>query len=193
MTDKPKINEMIVVEGRSDTQNLARAVIADTIETGGSAVTPDAMMRAKHAAKTRGVIILTDPDYNGQRIRQIVSAHVPEAKHAYITQDAARAAKDNPHKSLGVEHAKPAVLRAALVQVMTPKVAHTSDVDQHFLLQNGLLSGPQARLQRQILGEALHIGYTNGKQLMKRLHQFGITQDQIRAVLQRTQEHGRDN
>ena len=76
---------------------------------------------------------------------------------------------------------------------MTPKVAQTSDVDQHFLLQHGLLSGPQARLQRQILGEALHIGYTNGKQLMKRLHQFGITQDQIRAALQRTQEHGRDN
>lgn len=38
MNELPKINEMIVVEGRSDTQNLARAVIADTIETGGSAV-----------------------------------------------------------------------------------------------------------------------------------------------------------
>ena len=193
MTDKPKINEMIVVEGRSDTQNLARAVIADTIETGGSAVTPDAVMRAKHAAATRGVIILTDPDFNGQRIRQIMSAHVPEAKQAFITQDAARAAKDNPHKSLGVEHAAPAVLRAALAQVMTPQVAQTSDVNQRFLLQNGLLGGAHARVNRQILGETLHIGYTNGKQLMKRLHQFGITQDQIRAALQRTPEHGRDN
>lgn len=187
MTDKPKINEMIVVEGRSDTQNLARAVIADTIETGGSAITADAIMRAKQAAKTRGIIILTDPDFNGQRIRQIMSDHIPEAKQAYITQDAARAAKDNSHKSLGVEHATPAVLQAALAQVMTPKVTIASDVDQHFLLQQGLLSGTNARINRQLLGETLHIGYTNGKQLMKRLHQFGIMQDQILAALQRKQ------
>jgi len=31
MIERPHINEMIVVEGKSDTQNLARAVVADTI------------------------------------------------------------------------------------------------------------------------------------------------------------------
>ncbi|MEX0381217.1 ribonuclease M5 [Leuconostoc sp. MS02] len=183
MIDRPHINEMIVVEGKSDTQNLARAVIADTIETGGSAINEDAVARAQYAAKTRGVIILTDPDFNGQRIRQIMTTAVPSAKQAYITQNEGRAHKDNRHKSLGVEHAEPEMLCQALSRVMTPKIDVTTDVDQQFLLRNGLLSGLNARKHREIVGEALHIGYTNGKQLLKRVQQFGITQAQILTVL----------
>ena len=160
MIERPHINEMIVVEGKSDTQNLVRAVVADTIETGGSAVNGDAIKRAQYAAKTRGVIILTDPDFNGQRIRQIMTTAVPLAKQAYITQSEGRAQKDNWHKSLGVEHA-----------------------DQQFLIQSGLLNGQDARKRREIVGESLHIGYTNGKQLLKRVQQFGITQAQILTVL----------
>ncbi|EUJ48869.1 primase-like protein [Listeria fleischmannii FSL S10-1203] len=38
--EKPIIQEIIVVEGRDDTTALNRAVIADTIETGGSAIKP---------------------------------------------------------------------------------------------------------------------------------------------------------
>jgi len=177
------INEMIVVEGRSDTQNLMRAVVADTIETGGSAVNTDAIVRAKQAAETRGIIILTDPDFNGQRIRQIMTDAVPTAKQAYITQDEARAAKDTSHKSLGVEHATPEALQLALSHVMTPKVDMITDVDQQFLMANGLLRGENARKHREIVGEELHIGYSNGKQLLKRVQQFGITQAQILAVL----------
>lgn len=184
MNDLPRINELIVVEGRSDTQNLARAVIADTIETGGSAIDKDVILRAKYAEKTRGIIILTDPDFNGQRIRQIVTSAVPTAKQAYITQNEGRANKDNPHKSLGVEHATPDVLRAALKHVITPKIDVMTDVDQHFLLQNGLLSGKNAKYRRELIGESLHIGYTNGKQLLKRVEQFGIMQEQILKILE---------
>lgn len=183
MIKRLNINEMIVVEGRSDTQNLMRSVVADTIETGGSAVKIDAIARAKQAAETRGVIILTDPDFNGQRIRQIMTDAVPTAKQAYITQDEARASKDTVHKSLGVEHATPETLQLALSHVMTPKIDMVTDVDQRFLLANGLLGGTHARQRREIVGETLHIGYSNGKQLLKRVQQFGITQAQILAVL----------
>ncbi|GMA70280.1 ribonuclease M5 [Leuconostoc litchii] len=186
MNKLPKIKEMIVVEGRSDTQNLSRAVIADTIETGGSAVNDDAIERAKLAADTRGIIILTDPDFNGQRIRHIVSEAVPTAKQAYLTVNEARAAKDNPHKSLGVEHATPQALQTALANVITPMddTYNQSDIDRLFLIQLGLLSGPEARLKRELVGEKLHIGYTNGKQLLKRLQAFGIRRAQVKSVLE---------
>lgn len=184
MNELPKINEMIVVEGRSDTQNLARAVIADTIETGGSAVNEDAIERAKLAAKTRGIIILTDPDFNGQRIRHMVTEAVPTAKQAYLTQAEARATKDNPHKSLGVEHATPDTLRNALANVIAPvhTIGITSDINRSFLLDLGLLSGPEARVKRAFVGEHLHIGYANGKQLLKRLQAFGIRRTQVEDV-----------
>ncbi|MGO0155388.1 ribonuclease M5 [Leuconostoc mesenteroides] len=185
MNELPRISEMIVVEGRSDTQNLARAVIADTIETGGSAIHEDAIERAKLAAETRGIIILTDPDFNGQRIRNIVTEAVPTAKQAYLTQAEARATKDNPHKSLGVEHATPDILRKALANVVTPvqTIGITSDINRSFLLELGLLSGPEARVKRAFVGEQLHIGYANGKQLLKRLQAFGVQRSQVEDVL----------
>ncbi|XZO08635.1 toprim domain-containing protein [Weissella paramesenteroides] len=60
-----KIREVIVVEGRADTEALRHAVVADTIETNGSALNEQTVAAIKQAAATRGVIIFTDPDFNG--------------------------------------------------------------------------------------------------------------------------------
>lgn len=66
------IKELIVVEGKSDTVAVKRAVEADTIETGGSAVDRKVIAKIALAMERRGVIILTDPDHAGERIRKIV-------------------------------------------------------------------------------------------------------------------------
>ena len=64
-----KIKEVIVVEGRDDTAAIKRAVQADTIETGGSAINAKTIEKIRLAQQKRGVIIFTDPDYQGERIR----------------------------------------------------------------------------------------------------------------------------
>lgn len=85
------IKELIVVEGKSDTVAVKRAVEADTIETGGSAVDRKVIAKIALAMERRGVIILTDPDHAGERIRKIVSSKVPGCKHAFIPEkDATR-------------------------------------------------------------------------------------------------------
>ncbi|KAI3473615.1 hypothetical protein Pfo_031539 [Paulownia fortunei] len=117
------------------------------------------------------------------RIRNIITKAIPTAKQAYITQDQARASHDNPHKSLGIEHASPDTIINALRHLMTPRVTVSSDIDQSFLLQQGLLSGPNARERRAVVGEKLHVGYTNGKQLIKRLNAFGIKRTQVEEAL----------
>ena len=58
-----KINEFIVVEGRDDTERVKTAVECDTIETNGSAINQDTLNVIRHAQETRGVIVLTDPDF----------------------------------------------------------------------------------------------------------------------------------
>jgi len=68
---------------------------------------------------------------------------------------------------------------------MTPKKTVTTDITQYFLQENGLLNGPNARQLRQKIGETLNIGYTNGKQLLKRAQQFGLTRDQILTALKK--------
>ena len=58
-----KIKEVVVVEGKTDTATLKQLFDVDTIETSGSGINEDILSLIKTAAKTRGVIVLTDPDY----------------------------------------------------------------------------------------------------------------------------------
>lgn len=97
------IKEVIVVEGKDDTINIKKALDVDTIETNGSAVSHETLAQIQELAAKRGVIIFTDPDFNGERIRKIVSDAVPNAKHAFITRQ--DGVPKNTGGSLGVEHA----------------------------------------------------------------------------------------
>ncbi len=43
--------------------------------------------------------------------------------------------------------------------------------------------GSDSRKRREYLGEALRIGYCNGKQLLKRLELFGISLAEVEATM----------
>lgn len=83
MTNKPKIEEIIVVEGKDDTRRLQEVFDVDTIETIGSAIDDTILDQIEHAQETRGVIVFTDPDFSGEKIRKIIMEVVPDAKHAF--------------------------------------------------------------------------------------------------------------
>ena len=102
---KIKIQEVIVVEGKDDTANLRRFYEVDTYETRGSAINEDDLERIDKLNKLRGVIVFTDPDYNGERIRKIIMEAVPTAKHAFLNRGEASPKSKTRGRSLGVEHA----------------------------------------------------------------------------------------
>lgn len=181
------IKEVIVVEGKDDTVAIRRAVGADTIETNGSAISKDTLRRIQHAQEKRGVIVFTDPDYPGRRIRAIIEEHVPQAKHAFLPKDKTIAKNG---KGLGIEHARDEDIRNALAAVYTMLTEERPvDITLEDLIDARLIAHPSAKSRRTQLGILLNIGYTNGKQLQKRLHMFGITRQQfIRAVQALTQE-----
>ncbi|MYL55798.1 ribonuclease M5 [Pontibacillus yanchengensis] len=170
------IKEVIVVEGKDDTFNVKRAVNADTIETNGSAVNESTLIQIKHAQEKRGVIIFTDPDYPGERIRHIVSQAVPGCKHAFLPK---REALAKLNKGVGVEHATPEAIQEALANVYSMSETYESDITQEDLIIFGLVGGSDAKRRREQLGEKLKIGYTNGKQLYKRLIMFQITREEF--------------
>ena len=64
---KPIIEEIIVVEGKDDTKRIQEVVVADTIETIGSAINDDILQQIEHAQEIRGVIVFTDPDFSGEK------------------------------------------------------------------------------------------------------------------------------
>ena len=171
-----RIKEVIVVEGRDDTTKVQQAVQANTIETNGSAVNQETIERIRHAQEKRGVIVFTDPDYPGERVRRIITEAIPGCKHAFLTQDEARA-KHYQNKSLGIEHASIHAIKEALSAVYELTDMKATDITKDDLLHYRLISGAGAARRREQLGRILKIGTCNGKQLLKRLQMFQIERD----------------
>jgi ribonuclease M5 len=172
------IKEIIVVEGKDDTTAIRRAVDAETIETGGSAINEDVVRRIALAQERRGVIIFTDPDHAGERIRKIISARVPGCKHAFLSQEQAERKGD-----IGIENASPEAIRNALQNVRSEYEGKAAQVTWDDLMEAGLIVHPDAAARRLAVGNALGIGYCNGKQFYKRCTMFQISREEFAAAL----------
>ncbi len=184
MTEKIKIQEVIVVEGKDDTANLKRFYEVDTYETRGSAIDEDDLERIERLHDLRGVIVFTDPDYNGERIRKIIMQAIPTVKHAFLQRDEATPKSKTKGRSLGVEHASFEDLEKALSSVRGYYDDDNQfDITKSDLMRLGLLMGGDSRKRREYLGEHLRIGYCNGKQLLKRLELFGISLAEVEEVM----------
>ncbi|WP_042353279.1 ribonuclease M5 [Bacillus massiliigorillae] len=181
-----KIKEIIVVEGKDDTTAIKRALDADTIETNGSSIGDAVIEQVRLAQEKRGVIIFTDPDYPGERIRNIVSSKVPGCKHAFLPKAEARPKNG---RGIGVEHASTEAIRLALKEAQVLKEIFQEEISPQDLMDCGLIGGAGSKARREKLGIKLRIGYTNGKQLYNRLNMFQIPkEDFIQAMREIIQE-----
>lgn len=140
-----KINEFIVVEGRDDTERVKSAVECDTIETNGSAINKETLAVIQNAQETRGVIVLTDPDFPGDKIRHTITEHVSGVKHAYLDREKAK----NKRGKIGVEHAHPKDIRDALMHVSSPFEEAEESIDKSVLIDLGLIIGKDARRKKR--------------------------------------------
>ena len=118
---KPKVKEVIVVEGRYDKNTLSQVVDAVIVELGGFAVFNDKEKQAflRKLAKERGIILFTDPDGAGFVIRNRVKGNIPEGRvlQAYVPDiygKEKRKRKGGKEGKLGVEGMKPEILLDAL-------------------------------------------------------------------------------
>lgn len=180
------IKELIVVEGKSDTTAIRRAVEADTIETGGSAINEEIYKQIELAQKRRGVIIFTDPDHAGEKLRRLITQRIPGCKHAFLEREAA--SKDG---KVGVEHAASQAIRQALANVKTVYEQSEPEVTWSDIMAAGLIGHPQASERRAEVGKLLGIGYANGKQFYKRCLMFQITRDEFAAAVTEMNKRGK--
>ena len=181
-----KIKEIIVVEGKDDTVKVKQAVDCDTLETNGAAISESVLQQIELAQKTRGVIIFTDPDYPGEKIRKTIARRVPECKHAFLPK---HLAKDRRGKKVGVEYADVREIRKALENALAMVEGQTEFLTKEDLLSWGFIGDRQSRKRRERLGEILSLGYANGKQLLKRLNMFQISRE---AFLQAAEQVRRE-
>ncbi|WP_099191038.1 ribonuclease M5 [Tepidibacter mesophilus] len=168
------IKEIIVVEGRDDVTAVKKAVDAELITTGGFGFPKGVMSRIKEAQKRRGVIIFTDPDFAGEKIRKKIAAEIPGCKHAFLPRE--EAIKDG---DIGIENASVKSILAALDKVRTENVKKRDEFTQRDLVRNGLIGFEDASKKRDEIGKVLGIGYGNAKQFLSRLNNYGVTREEF--------------
>lgn len=174
------IKEVLVVEGKMDVVAIDKAVEADCIITEGFNLKPKALDAIEKAYKKRGIIIMTDPDSAGERIRRFLTKRFPGAKHAFIPKEDATANND-----IGIEQASPEAIRTALAKVRTMDWEPTNNFSGADLLKAGISGFPAASEKRARLGAVLGIGYANAKTFLHRLNNYGITRQEFaKAVAQ---------
>ncbi len=177
---KKKIEEIIVVEGRDDVSAVKSAVDAEVIEVNGFAVRKKSTLdKIKFAHEKKGVIVLCDPDFAGEKIRKTIEDYVPGVKHAYISRKEGTK-KDN----IGVENANADAIIAALNGAKFKEKNNENTFTMADMWDNGLVGNNKSQEIRSIVGKELRIGYANGKQFLNKLNNFGITREELKKALE---------
>jgi len=174
------IKEIIVVEGRDDIQAVKRAVDAEVIATGGYGFNREFLENLKVISEKRGVIILTDPDFAGDKIRREISKKLKNCKHAFLPKG--KAIKNG---DIGVENANSEDILEAINKARPIVTEKRIEFTQRDMIEYELTGEENARNRRENLGKILGIGYGNTKQFLNRLNNYGVTRKEFLDALDR--------
>lgn len=201
-----QIREIIVVEGLHDKQAVNRAVAADVWVVGGDRIARLMFAELRRAGAVRGIIVLTDPDGPGERIRRRIAEVVPNCQHAFLPREEARSPDG---ERLGVEFASPDSIVRALANARQDSTLTEIGPEMEMLKGEhpqtqqgpmdlagrqpfsvadlqllGLSNHPQAARRRTKLGEALGVGYGNVKSFLQKLNALGVTREEWQRAIE---------
>ena len=169
-----KISEVIVVEGKNDSNVLKSYIDCDTIETFGSNISTETLAYIQETQKKRGVIIFTDPD---ERIRTIINQHVKGCKNAFIEKNKAKTTK-----KVGIEHASKEDILESLAHLMTYRETEETLSYKEFI-ELGFTGRSNSGSLREAVSSRLHIGRPNAKTLFKRLNMLQMQKEDIEKLM----------
>lgn len=172
------LKEVVIVEGKSDVQRVKQAMDVECIITEGFTLRKAVIDKIRVAYEKRGIIILTDPDTAGERIRRFLTKKFPNAKHAFVPRDEACANND-----IGIEQASIESIKKAFSVLHIDKMVSSNEFNSADLFAAKLTGYPQSVYRRSKLGAKLGIGYGNGKQFLYRLNHYGITREQFNEAV----------
>lgn len=173
-----RIDAVLVVEGKMDRDLIHSFLDCDVITTNGSEVSRETIELVRRTASTRRVIVLTDPDAPGKRIRDILNNEIPGLENAFVPKRKAI----KKHK-VGVAECSKETILEALEHLVKSEDASTKTIEYADLLDLGLVGGASSKEKRDILSEKLHLGECNGKTLLKRCNMLGLTKKDLMEAL----------
>ena len=175
------MEDIIVVEGTHDEARIKEIYpLCHCVVTNGSEISDETLDLIKELSKNHNIIVFTDPDYPGERIRKKIEEIVPNSKHAFIRK---KDSISNNKKKVGVEHAKLDIIKEALDNVYTYNPNDNMLITNNDLYELGLNGFPNSKILRDKVSEILNIGKPNSKTFLKRINLIGITKEKLEEIL----------
>ncbi len=175
---KNKIDAVIVVEGRTDIAFLESFIDAEFVLTNGSDVPRETIEYLNSLSMIKKIIVLTDPDSPGKRIRDILNANISGLYHAYVEK------KNSIKKGkVGVAECDKKHILEALSNLMFNDEHPTGNLTMNDMIDLGLAGESKANKNRLIVGAKFHIGYANAKTMLKRINSLNISKVEIMKML----------
>lgn len=174
---------LIVVEGKSDITFLQSFIDADFYKVNGSAVCSNDISFIKsylRSNKENKVVILTDPDFPGKKIRNYLNENIDGLYNAYVKKELSI-----KHHKVGVaESTKDEVLRALNSAIKFENIkANKGDWNFQDLINLSLTGKAKSKELRDALSEKFNLGYNNAKSLLKKLNMLNISKDEVKEFL----------
>lgn len=175
---KKTIDAVLVVEGKTDVAYLSNYFDVEFVTTNGSEIPEDTISYLKTLSKEKDIIVLTDPDSPGKRIRDILDQQIPNLKHVFINKEYAI----KNHK-VGVAECDIDEIFNALNHVFTNKKPEKEYISYNDLLDLGLIGEKNSKQKRDLLSKKLCIGANNGKSLYKKLNMLRMDKETLERKL----------
>ncbi len=173
-----RIKELLVLEGKHDEARIRQLYDCDIVLTRGLGLNEKTLDYIAEAAENNGVIVFTDPDGPGEKIRKRIIERVPKARHCFIPRE-----KAIGRRNVGIEYGETEAIIEALENTVTfSQGKETLSWSEY--LQLGVMQNARKRKE---LAEALHLGYCNNRTLFKRLNMIGADYEKIRKLLDESQ------
>jgi ribonuclease M5 len=173
-----KINAVLVVEGKSDVQYLSNFIDCEFVITNGSEIPFETVEYLKTIIKTKDVVVLTDPDSPGKRIRDVLDQNIDGLKHCFIRKEFAV-----KHGKVGVAECDIDEVLNALDDIKVFDSMAVADVTSSDLFDLGLTGQPDSAEKRYYISTKLGLGYTNAKTFCRRLNSLHVSKEEMIELL----------
>ena len=175
--EKVKIDDLIVVEGKTDIDFLSSFIDGDFYSVNGSAVSMTDIEYLKNVQKQKDIVVLTDPDFPGMKIRNFLNRNIENLKNAYVRKEFSI-----KHHKVGVaESEKEEILRALKKSILYKRDVKTT-ITISDLLNLGLTGSETSAKKRYFISSKLSLGKSNTKSFLKKINLLGITFEELKEI-----------
>lgn len=174
------MKSLIVVEGIHDLERINK-LYKDVlvITTNGSCVSKETLDMIKEYSKNYQIIIFTDPDSPGERIRHKILEVVPNASEAFLPKNVCISKNK---KKVGIEHASLLDIKEALDKYIDKSKPEGVLTTQH-MASLGLIGDSNSSLLREKISARLNIGKPNAKTFLKRINALNIDYSELEKMI----------